>query len=204
MPTCNRGQQDALRRIPSPTITPQLDRLAVGPVAAAALAILLLLLTKEQASHEHPLLLMGLNFVFATLVSLFVALKIGQSFMVESRPGLLLLGCGVLIWGVSGCMGVIAAMAPSNPVLFNANTLVTVHNLCTWVSAICHLTGVAISFNPHATLQTPRTWLLVAYCGILAVASFIALAALFNWLPPFFCSQQASWGSCFKMSMAVP
>lgn len=186
MPTRNRGQQDALHRIPSPTISPQLDRLAVGPVLAVALAILFLLLTQEGLSHEHPLLLMGLNFVFATLVSLFVALKIGQSFMVESRPGLLLLGCGVLIWGVSGCMGVIAAMAPSTPVLFNANTLVTVHNLCTWVSAICHLTGVAISFNPHATLQTPRTWLLAAYGGTLAVAGFITLAALFNWLPPFF------------------
>ena len=186
MPTRNRGQQDVHRRMILQTITQRLDRLAVWPVAAAVIAIFFLLLTKGRISHENPFLLMSLNFVFATLVSLFVTMKIGRSFMAECRPGLLLLGCGALIWGLSGFVGVIAGMWPFGVGQFNANTLVTIHNTCAWVSAFCHLTGVAISFKPQETLHAPRTWLIAAYLGILVLAAFISLAALLNWLPPFF------------------
>ncbi|WP_319588473.1 PAS domain S-box protein [uncultured Desulfobulbus sp.] len=186
MPSRNRGQQDALRRMVSHPVMQQLDRLAAWPVAAAALTIFFLLLTKGRISHESPFLLMGLHFVFATLVSLFIAMKIGRNFLAECRPGLLLLGCGSLIWGLSGFVGVIAGMWPFGFGQFNANTLVTIHNTCAWVSAFCHLTGVAISFKPHEILHTPRTWLMAAYLGILALAAFITLAAVLNWMPPFF------------------
>src|ERR1035437_10080133 len=80
----------------------------------AWLAIPLLLLTmavfadaKLGGIHDSFYLRLALNFVFLTLVFLFVAYLVGRSFLSRSTPGLLLLGCGVLIWGVGAVASIV-------------------------------------------------------------------------------------------------
>ena len=50
--------------------------------------------------------------------------------------GVLMLGCGVIIWGSAGLLGITAGPR-------DQNILVTIHNTCVWLSALCHLAGVA-------------------------------------------------------------
>ena len=58
-----------------------------------------------RSAHELQFLMMALNFLFSTLSSLLVAILIGWNFVVRGAPELLLLGCGVLLWGAAGTVG---------------------------------------------------------------------------------------------------
>ena len=84
---------------------------------------------------------LALNFVFSTLVSLFIASLIAYTFLARGTPGLLLLGCGVVVWGLGGLASSIASNV-------DVGLGVTVHNVCVWLSAGCHLVGVGFRFVP--------------------------------------------------------
>jgi|GEM_PF-1988942 len=154
----------------------RMDRVAVWPVVAAALAVAVLVLVDGQSSYERPLLLRGLNFVFGTLVSLFIAFWIGRIYLRQCRPGLLLLGCGVLFWGLAGFAGA----------WFEIKTRITIHNISVWLAAFCHLTGVAISIKLHETTRKPHIWLPIGYFGVVAAVTCITLATTTDRLPLFF------------------
>jgi hypothetical protein len=83
------------------------------PIFVLLAAMAVLWAADLRTSHESPFLLIALNLVFATLVSLFIAYLVGRSFLVRGAPGLLMLGCGVLIWGASGLVG--AVVGDGNP-----------------------------------------------------------------------------------------
>src|SRR5512141_2096926 len=53
-----------------------------------------------KRTYEWPWLLVTLNFTFSTLVSLAVAMLAARGFLMRPAPGILLLGCGVLTWGL--------------------------------------------------------------------------------------------------------
>ena len=65
-----------------------------------------------QGSHESVYLLLTVNFVFSLLVCLVVAYLVARSFLIRGTPGLLLFGCGVVIWGPAG---VVATMVEPFP-----------------------------------------------------------------------------------------
>ena len=52
-----------------------------------------------RTEYDWPILVMTLNFATRTLACLFIVYLAGRSFLDRGVPGLLFLGCGVMIWG---------------------------------------------------------------------------------------------------------
>lgn len=187
MPPDNLFPQDNPQEsILPPVSTSQSDWRAFLPVPILLLLIIALWMLDLRTSFEQPYLLMGLNLAFSTVISLVIAYLVGRSFLQWHNPGLLWLGCGVLIWGAAGATGALAGLIKLGGGTFDANTLVTVHNTCIWVSAFCHLSGAAMALRWHEPLQSPRLWLGLAYSGMLVVAAFIVQASLSDYFPEFF------------------
>jgi len=158
-------------------------RLAWAPIPLLLAAIVTLWLADLRGSYESHLLGIALNIVFSALASLFVVYLIARSFLVRGTPGLLLLGCGVVLWGPAG---VVATVVAGDDV----NVLITIHNSCVWLSALCHLAGVFLSVRPRRALSPAAVWLPAAYAhGAVAVA-LIALSAHAGWMPTFFVQGQ--------------
>lgn len=129
--------------------------------------------------YKSPALVFFSDGVFSLAASLFIFWLIGRSFLARGSLGLLLLGCGVLIWGAAGMAGPAAGRG-------DANITVTVHNSCVWLSALFHLAGVAVSLRSHRTLRGSPWWLAASLLVSLIAVGLITVVGLADLLPPFF------------------
>jgi PAS domain S-box-containing protein len=136
-----------------------------------------------QGSHESLFALLVLNLHSPTLVCLFVAYLIARSFLVRGTPGLLLLGCGVVIWGPAGVVAAAAARG-------DANTSIIIYNGCVWLSGLCHLVGVSLTLRPRRSLSVPALWLPGAYVLAAGAVMLVTLSALAGWIPTFFVEER--------------
>jgi PAS domain S-box-containing protein len=160
----------------------RLARLAWLPVPVLLAALFALWIADVPGSYEPRFPIIVLNFVFSTLASGLVAYLVARSFLVRGTPGLLLLGCGVVLWGLAG----VVASSISDDV----NTRIAIHNSCVWLSALCHLAGVLLARRPRRRLSPPALWLPAAYALALAAVVVVTVAALGGWLPTFFVQGQ--------------
>jgi PAS domain S-box-containing protein len=160
-----------------------LDRLAWLPVPVLLAAMIAFRAAGLQTSHESPYLLLTLNIPFVALVCLVVAYLITRSFLIRGTPGLLLLGCGVVIWGPAGVVATAAARG-------DANTSITIYNSCVWLSGLCHLAGVSLSLRPRRSLSPPALWLPAAYALAVGAVILVTLSALAGWIPTFFVDER--------------
>jgi len=167
----------------------RLSWLAWLPIPLLLAVTLVLWLADLRGSHESHFLGIALNLVFSTVASLFVAYLIARSFLVRYTAGLLLLGCGVVLWGLAG---VVATAVAGDDV----NVLIAIHNSCVWLSALCHLASVLLSLRPRRTLSPPGLWLPAAYAHAAVAVALIALSAHAGWLPTFFIQGQG--GTLFR------
>ncbi len=193
---------------PAPPESPQgtwLSRWAWLPVPLFLVIIAILWPADVRTSYESPPLLMGLNFVFSTLVCLFVAYLVARSFLVRATPGLLLFGCGVVVWGAAGLVGTSAGRLAMHGRDF-ANVTVTIHNLCVWLSALCFLTSAILSVRPREVAEAPGIALGAGYVLSVGAVGLITLSVLADWTPAFFVQgeggtpvRQALLGSAIAM-----
>jgi PAS domain S-box-containing protein len=146
------------------------------PIILATMAVLRV--GDWGASYESPYVWMVLNFLFSTLASMFIAYLIARSFVVRGTPELLMLACGVFVWGAAGCVG---AAAPAD-----ANIQITIHNTGVWLSALCYLVGAVLSWRPQPAMRTAGLWLAAAYTLALGILGLVALSAVGHWTPTFF------------------
>jgi PAS domain S-box-containing protein len=153
------------------------------PVPVLLVAMVALWAADMRTSYGSPALVTTLNFTFATLASLAVAFLIGRSFRAQPEPGMLLVGCGMLVWGV----GSLVAAAVAGGV---TNILITVHNLAVWLGACGLLGGVLLPRRRTRAATVPGLWLAGAYAISLGVVALIALAALAGRTPFFFVQGQ--------------
>jgi len=158
---------------------PHPSRLAGLPFPLLLATMAVLWAVDGRGSYESPLLLVALDFVFATLASLFTAYLIGRSFVLRGTPGLLLQACGVLVWGLAGFVG--SAVAGTD-----ANIQITIHHTGVWLAALCHLIGAVLSVRPRPAVHAAGLWLAAGYVWILGIIGLVALAALAHWTPTFF------------------
>jgi PAS domain S-box-containing protein len=156
-----------------------LTRWAWVPIPLLLLTMVVLYVADLSTTYEAPHVQMALNFLTRTLACLFVVYLAGQSFLVRGAPGLLLLGCGVAIWGGTGLL--ITAL-----VTRDANLGITISNLGAWLSALCFLVSVVVSLRSKRTLRPAELWLGAGYTLALGVVGLVALAAWAGWLPVFF------------------
>jgi PAS domain S-box-containing protein len=164
-------------------------RLAWLPIPLFLAALAALRAADPRTPYESPDLLLALNLFFSVLVCAFIAYLVGRSFLARSVPGLLLLGCGVVIWGAAGFVGVVAGLIAAGGG-FDSNVVVTVHNSCVWLSGLCHLTGVALSRRPRRALGPVGTWLAGGYLLALGVVALVFVVTLAGRMPTFFVQGQ--------------
>ncbi|MBL8214512.1 MAG: PAS domain S-box protein [Bryobacterales bacterium] len=149
------------------------------PLPFFLVLITLLRLLEQPASYGSPALLFSLNFVFSALTSLIVVILISRSFLTRGSPGLLLLGCGVLIWAAVTLVSVAV-----NPNDINSN--VTIYNLGAWLAGACHLTGAILSLRVNLSWHARGTLLASSYVAAIGLFALIIYACTVQWTPVFF------------------
>jgi PAS domain S-box-containing protein len=169
-------RNDGMRR-------PWLSRLAWLPIPILLGAMAVLWAADLRTAYESQLLLTAFNFVFSTAASLLVVILVGRSFLAGGTSGLLLLGCGVLVWGAAGTVG---------PALLarGVNVTISIHNILIWLSALCCLTGAILSLKPRRAPRSPGLTLAMAYAGAACVVWLVVMLVLEGWTPVFFVQGQ--------------
>jgi PAS domain S-box-containing protein len=180
-------------RWPTGTLVPVARTWAWIPIPLLLAALLVVWVVDPPGVFESPRLLVVVNFTFSTLASLFVADLVARAFVVRGSPGLLLLGCGMVIWGCTGLASSAVSLARGSAA---PNVIVTIHNLGALTSAACHLAGVIASITLRRRVRATAVWVPVAYLGALVVVALVSYAAHDGWTPPFFA--QGSGGTLLR------
>ena len=154
------------------------QRLAWLPIPVFLAAIVVLWAVGPEAPRESVELAIALNVVFSVMVSLVVAYLIGRTFLVRGQPGMLLFGCGIVIWGVAAVAGFAATQAGAPPI--------AVHNTCVFLAAVCHVMGAWLLLKDRPGLRSAGLWLAAGYTMALGAVAIVALAGLAGRLPTFF------------------
>jgi PAS domain S-box-containing protein len=150
-----------------------------------------------QTTYEAPLLLAGMNFTFSTLASVAVAVLMARGFLEQRAPGLLLVGCGVLVWGDGSFAASI--FGRNSP-----NLNVTIHNLCVWLAACGLLAGVSLGRKPRQAVAAMPLWVGVGYALALGLVGLIVQATLAGWIPRLFVQGQGGTPArYFVLSSAI-
>lgn len=85
------------------------------PVAALFAAIILLWAIEPPVSYNSPSLNVTLYFIFSLLMPLLIIFLVSRSFVITGEPGLLMLGCGVVIWSCAGVPALVLAKGGGRP-----------------------------------------------------------------------------------------
>ena len=152
-----------------------LARLAWAPIPLLLALIAGLWVADLRTVYESRAAMVLLNVGFSWLASLCICILTARSFLGAGQPGLLMFGCGSLIWGVTS----LAAAT----VIGRDNTTVTIHNLGVLAAALCHLLGLLWR---NRRLPRAGRWLLVGYASALAASAVIFWAAMAGLTPTFF------------------
>ena len=156
----------------------RLSRLAWLPVPLLALVIAGLWIADLRTVYESRALMVLLNLFFTWLASLCICLLTARGFLGSGQPGLLMFGCGSLLWGVTSLAAAV--------MVDRVNPTITVHNVGVFGAAFCHLVGLLW----RGRLPRPGRWLVVGYAGALLTAALIVWAAMAGLTPVFFVQGQ--------------
>ncbi len=153
------------------------------PLLIAALAVVYF--TVDPALFYDPpwLILIG-NTLFVTVVSLAVSYIAMRNYMATGRIQVLLLGCGVLIFGLGGLIAAAVRGLPGG-----ANLNVTIYNSGALFGGLFHFIASYIllaGISPEAGIGKKKAWLFSGYLGCVLIISIITFASLAGLLPHFF------------------
>jgi PAS domain S-box-containing protein len=157
----------------------RLSRWVWVPVPLLAAAVAALWAADLRGVFDPQSLLVTLNLLVSGVAGAVVAYLVMCSFLAAGSPGLLLLGCGMLLWGLAGLVA--SALSRGDP-----NVLLTIHNSCVCLSAMCHLAGVCASLVLKKPIRYTGTWLGVSCLAVLAAVWVVAGATLRGAMPVFF------------------
>ena len=163
----------------SPSRRPWLLRLAWLPIPILLMAMIVLWAAGPRTEYEADHLKLLLNLATRTLACLFIVVLVGRSFLVRGEPGVLLLGCGVAIWGTAGFVG--TSMTSGD-----ANLSTTITNVGAWLSALCYLASAVCLVRPKTIIRARELWLGGACTLALGAVGLLTLATFDGWLPKFF------------------
>jgi signal transduction histidine kinase len=155
-----------------------IDRWAWLPAPLLLLASLLVWSYAPETTFSARELTLILQFVFMTLASWITAYFLIRSFLATGAPGLLFIGGGIVLWGLSGVVS--GALGRSD-----ANATVSIHNLCIWVSSASQLFGTLLSSAPRR-LKQRGTWALGVFIAVMVLITLIGAAVTSGATPVFF------------------
>jgi hypothetical protein len=156
------------------------------PIPALIAAIVVLYsIIKPSLFFEPAWLLPITNTVFVTLVFFIVAYIAMRNYKATGRIQILLLGCGVLAFGIGG---ILAGLVRSLPAV-GANLNVTIYNTGALIGGIFHfiaawilLAGVSLEMGS----KRKESWLILGYLGLPVFMVLFTLASLKGLIPLFF------------------
>ena len=108
-----------------------------------------------------------------------------RNYKATGRVQILLLGCGVLAFGIGG---VVAGFARSVPGA-GANLNVTIYNTGALIGAVFHFAAALIllaGVSPEVGSKRREYWLVLSYMGLTIFMALFAMASLGGIIPPFF------------------
>ena len=158
----------------------RLARLAAIPILLFIVAIGILYWLDIKTVAENEELLTLFNLLFSSSMTLLVAYLAARSYLAEGSRALLLLGCSMLVIGLTTAL--------VGPVGSNKNTQLTFHNIGVFIAGCFSLvSAVSASTDTDRRSQSNPSGSSVAkaYVGLAALIVLIAFAAMRNVLPPF-------------------
>jgi PAS domain S-box-containing protein len=167
------------------TKTPLRLWLALVPIPALIVSMAAIyFVVKPTVFFEPAWLLPITNALFVTAVCFIVAYVAMKNYLATGRIQILLLGCGLLSFGLGG---VIAGWVRSFP--GGANLNVTIYNTAALLAAIFHFVAAFIllaGVSPETGAKRKNWWLVFSYAAIAAFTVLFTLATLWRIVPPFF------------------
>ena len=145
----------------------------------------LYLIVKPSLFYEPSWLLPITNTVFVTVVFFIVAYIAMRNYKATGRIQILLLGCGVLAFGIGG---VVAGFVRSVPGA-GANLNVTIYNTGALIGAVFHFAAALIllaGISPEVGSKRKEFWLVFGYVGLTVFMALFTMASLGGIIPPFF------------------
>ncbi|HMK43712.1 MAG TPA: PAS domain S-box protein, partial [Dissulfurispiraceae bacterium] len=145
---------------------------------------------KPTAFYDPGWLIAGMNTIFITLICFVVSFIALINYRSTGRVQILLLGCGVLIFGVGGAVAGFVRDLPDG-----ANLNVTIYNTGAFVGALFHASASLIlisGISPDIGSKRKSIWLAVSYFGVFVFMALLTLASIKGLLPPFFIQGQGA------------
>ena len=168
---------------PGADLRPLLTRFAWIPLAVLAAAALMVVPLNPDWAFNPPLLFAGLNLLFASAVPFVVAFLAGRAFLAGGSWAALLLGAGMLAFGLgSGIAGTLGS-------LFGPNVNITAHNVGAFLAGSCHVTGALLTASRSAgarRVRSPGAVLVGCYLAIGLAMGLVTLGAIDGLVPSFF------------------
>ena len=158
--------------------------MAVAPLPAFFIAVVYLSVCDSHTVFESPGLLAILNTVFLGLVPLSIAFLAARSYRATGHGLFLLLGSGLLAFGVCCIIGGWAMSTAGG-----ANAMITLHNLgCLGAGLCCFVSSLLLFTAIQEAAIKPTTWARVVapYALIVLVVLGISVLAEQRRLPAFF------------------
>jgi PAS domain S-box-containing protein len=155
------------------------------PIPALAVLMATIYLSVDPSVFYDPpwLILIG-NTLFVAVVSLVVSYIALRNYSVTGRIQILMLGCGVLLFGIGGLLAAVVRGVPGG-----ANLNVTIYNTGALFGAAFHFVAALIllaGVSPEAGFRRRRTWLFLGYAGCVLFMALLTAASLKGMVPPFF------------------
>jgi len=156
------------------------------PVPALILIVAVLhVIIKPSLFFEPAWLLPITNTLFVTVVCFVIAYIAIRNYRKSGRIQILLLGCGVLGFGLAA---VVAALLRSVPEA-GANLNVTIYNTGALVGAIFHFIAALMllaGVSPEAGSKRKEARAIFSYIGLTVFIGLFTIASLKGMIPPFF------------------
>jgi len=151
------------------------------PLSLSIIAILAALNTATV--YELPFLLPILNTFFLGIIPIVITYFAFRVFQRSGSVSVLLMGCGILIFGLGSISAGWLNVLPGGP-----NITVTIHNTCACIGSMFILAGGLLNRSETgAEITTGSARMAAATCaGIIVFVTLLSLAAVLGYLPPFF------------------
>jgi hypothetical protein len=156
------------------------------PVPALILIMAVLeIVVKPSLFYEPVWLLPITNTLFVTVVFFIVAYIAIRNYKATGRIQILLLGGGVLAFGIGGVIGGLVRSVPEA----GANLNVTIYNTGALIGAVFHFAAGLIllaGISPEVGSKRKEFWLALSYVGLTVFMALFSMASLKGLIPPFF------------------
>ncbi len=143
------------------------------------------------AAFTDPTTLLLLNTAFLGMIPLYVAYVSFVSFRKSGPVSVLMMGAGMLFFGLGGIATGLAGFQPNS-----TNLTITIFNLCACTGAVLQLAGALIALIGWREDRAERRPAIAAavYAGVVLVVAGIIVAAFLTLTPVFFASGTGSTG----------